>query len=66
MMYRSTADLRAAFWHLHPHLPRRRIRMGNTLTYRTDTRVAWVDWIDSLHRAGMISSALANRATLER
>ncbi len=32
--------------------------------YRTDTRVAFCDFIDSLHRSGTISDALAHRATL--
>ena len=60
--------LRTAFWAEHPDLPRRRIRSydGRGLMYPTDTRVAWVDWIDHMQRAGYITTALANRATLER
>lgn len=61
-------DLRAAFWNENPGLPRRRIRSysGRGLMHPTDTRVAWVDWIDAQCRAGRISSELANRATLSR
>ncbi len=58
--------LRAAFWAAHPQLPRRRIRdySGKGLMYPTDTRVTFVDWIDRLQRDGVVSSDLADRATL--
>jgi hypothetical protein len=32
--------------------------------YRTDTRCAFVDFLDALHRDGQISDALADRAKL--
>ena len=32
--------------------------------YCTDTRCAFVDFVDHLHRSGQISEALAQRATL--
>lgn len=59
-------ELRAEFWRAHPNLPRRRIRdySGKGLMYPTDTRVAWVDWLDAMQRNGDISSDLADRATL--
>lgn len=58
--------LRKAFWEAHPNLPRRRIRnyAGTGLMYPTDTRVAWVDWIDCMARSNQISDELARRATL--
>ena len=59
--------LRAAFWTAHPNLPRRMVRdySGKGKMYPTDTRVAWVEWIDYMQRDGRISQELANRATLE-
>ena len=66
--YTSQAQLRAAFWEAHPDLPRRRIRSysGKGLMFPTDTRTAWVDWIDGLQRNREISDELANRATISR
>ena len=56
-------DLRRAFWEAHADTcAKGRNRDGD---YVTDTRVAWVDWIDSLCRGGTISEALAQRATLD-
>lgn len=59
-------DLRRAFWEDHPNLPRRKIRnySGNGTMHQTDTRCAWVDWLDYMCRSGYISDKLANRATL--
>lgn len=60
-------DLRRLFWETFPGLDRRKITdySGTGRTYKTDTRVAWVDWIDSLARDGVITESLASRATLE-
>ena len=55
-------DLRRAFWEAFPNLDRKRWRDG---TYKTNTRMAWCDYIDSLCRDGTISEALAQRAPLE-
>lgn len=59
--------LRAAFWLAHPAMRRRRVRdyTGTGLMHCTDTRVAWVDWIDAMQRDRQISSELADRATLD-
>lgn len=58
--------LRAAFWQAHPQAKRRTIRdyAGTGRMHCTDTRVAWVDYIDAMARAGTISAELAQRATL--
>lgn len=71
--YTNQRQLRAAFWAAHPTLPRRRHRYSwrandirAELVYPIDTRVAFVDWLDSLQRDGLISETLAQRATLER
>jgi hypothetical protein len=65
-------QIRAAFWEAFPDLPRRRYRYSPNrsdktaqLVYPIDTRCAFVDFVDQLQRAGIISEALADRATLE-
>jgi hypothetical protein len=66
MALTTQRELRRAFWLAHPNLPRRRIRnyAGTGTMYPTDTRVAWVDWLDAMQRMGEVSQELANRATL--
>jgi hypothetical protein len=67
----SQAQIRAAFWQAHPGADRTRYpardwtREDKTQRdYCTDTRCAFVDFVDYLARDGQISAALANRATL--
>jgi hypothetical protein len=59
--------LRAAFWRDNPGLSRRMIPAysGKGRMYCTDIRVAWCDYVESQARAGVISEALADRATLQ-
>jgi hypothetical protein len=66
-MIRTQRELRRAFWKAHPNLPPHRIRdySGRGLMHCTDTRVAFVDWLDSLKRNGEVSPELAQRATLD-
>jgi hypothetical protein len=63
--------IRAAFWAAHPALIRRRHRYGWSdsdktaeLVHHVDSRMAFVDYVDALARDGVISSELAQRATL--
>jgi len=70
-MMTNQAQIRAAFWEAFPELPRRRYRYSPNrsdktaeLVYPIDTRCAFVDFLDSLHRNGQISETLADRATL--
>ena len=65
-------QIRAAFWEAFPDLPRRRYRYSPNrsdktaeLVYPIETRCAFVDFVDQLQREGIISEALADRATLE-
>ena len=62
----SQKEIRRQFWADHPQLPRKKVRnyAGTGSMYPTDTRCAFVDYIDYLCRGGMISSALAERVTL--
>lgn len=60
--YTTQAEVRAAFWEAHPHLTRRGRQSQND--YSCDTRVAFVDFVDSLSKDGLISGKLAHRVTL--
>jgi hypothetical protein len=64
--YTNQRELRRAFWEQHPTLSRKKIKnhSGNGTMHVTDTRVAWVDWIDMLSKNGDIEQELASRASL--
>lgn len=53
-------QLRRAFWENNPNLSRKKVD-GD---YLTDTRVAFVDFVDACVRNRIISEALAQRASL--
>lgn len=59
-MITTQKEIRRAFWDNHPNAKRQKIR-GD---YVTDTRVAFVDYVDMLARDGVISEKLAQRVTL--
>jgi hypothetical protein len=70
-MMTSQAQIRDAFWRAHPDADRKRYpardwtrQDKSQRDYCTDTRCAFVDFLDFLHRDGQISAALANRANL--
>ena len=60
-MYTTQREVRAAFWEAHPQASHKR---GTDSDYLTDTRCAFVDYVDMLARDGQISESLANRVTL--
>lgn len=62
----TAKQVREQFWRDHPDLSRKRVRSysGRGTMYVTDTRCAFVDYIDMLHRDGQISDALAQNITL--
>ena len=60
-------QLRAEFWRQHPTASRKKVddyTGKRAAMFVCDTRVAFVDFVDHCVRAGTISEALANRATL--
>jgi hypothetical protein len=59
-------ELRRRFWQDNPQADRKKITdyTGKGKMHTTDTRCAWCDYVDSMSRAGIISEALADRATL--
>lgn len=62
----TQAAVRKHFWDNHPHLNKKKIKdyAGTGKMHPTDTRVAFVDHVESLHRDGHISDKLANSVTL--
>ena len=69
MGYRITnqKDLRRQFWTDNPTLDRKRIpdHAGIGRMHVADTRCAFCDWVDAMRASGIISEALAHRATLD-
>lgn len=64
-------QIRAAFWEAHPTANRKKYPARDwtredksNRDYCTDTRCAFVDYLDYLSRSGQITEALASRATL--
>lgn len=60
-------DLRRLFWETFPELSRRRSRTipGDRFnSFCADTRMTFIDWIDSMQKDGQISEKLAEKATL--
>ena len=64
-------QIRQAFWEAHPTANRKKYpardwtrENKSQRDYCTDTRCAFVDFLDHLARDGQISESLANRATL--
>lgn len=54
--------LRDSFWATHTEFSRVSGRKQNE--YPADIRMAWVDFVDQSHRAGLITDSVAQRATL--
>ena len=68
-MMTTQKQIRESFWQAHDGvsgISKRKIRdySGNGKMYNTDTRCAFVDYVDTLACNGEISESLANRATL--
>jgi hypothetical protein len=71
MTYTTQKQIRAAFWEAHPTANRKKYPARDWTRedksqrdYCTDTRCAFVDFVDYLSRDGIISDQLASRATL--
>lgn len=68
-MLTTQRQVRKAFWESHNGLPGitpRKITnySGNGKMHNTDTRCAFVDFVDALSKDGEISQELAQRVTL--
>lgn len=64
--YTTQAQVRKAFWEAHPEADRKKIKNyeGSGTMHCTDTRCAFVDFVDYLYKNGEISEALVGRVTL--
>lgn len=65
-MHTTQKQVRAAFWDMADPMngdgiTRRKLSNGD---YSTDTRCAFVDFVDYLQKSGAISESLAERVTL--
>lgn len=58
-MYTTQKEIRAAFYAENPSAKRRKQN-----EQPADIRTAFVEFVDYLHRAGLISDSLADRVTL--
>lgn len=59
-------QLRKEFWETFPNVPKKRITAysGHGKMWPTDTRCAFVDWLDMLSKNGEVTQAFAERAKL--
>lgn len=62
MLITTQKDLRNRFWHAHPEL--RRVAGRTQNDYPTDVRLIWCDFVEYMHRCGLITDKMAGRATL--
>jgi len=60
----SFEEVREAFWDENSEFADEFVEGKTQNEYRTDIRVAFVDWVDSLSRDGRISEGLASEVTL--
>lgn len=63
-MYSTITQIRAAFWEAHPQFREYRRARKRQNDYRADIRCAFCEWLDCIHKDGLISDHLANIATL--
>lgn len=64
---RSSREVSRTFFRENPRVSRKLIRdhSGDGFMYTADTRVAFVNWLDSAARDGRVSQNLAQVATLD-
>lgn len=60
----TQAEVRESFWLNHLRFADERRLHKRQNDYRCDIRAAFVEYVDSLQKSGVISEALAERVTL--
>lgn len=65
-MITTQKEVRRLFWETYPDLQRKKItdHSGKGKMHVTDTRCAFVDFVDILRRDGQITGKIANNITL--
>lgn len=65
-MITTQREIRQLFWETYPELSKKKIadHKGTGKMFTVDTRCAFVEFVDSLQRDGVISEKLADRVTL--
>jgi hypothetical protein len=65
-MITTQKAIRQLFWREYPELDRKKITSfdGKGKMYKTDTRVAFVDFVQFLHSNGQISDNMVQKVTL--
>jgi hypothetical protein len=63
-MYTTQKQVRAAFWESFPEFRGEYRKAKRQNDYRTDIRVSFCDFVESLRRDGLISEKLAYSVTL--
>ncbi len=60
----NLTQLRVAFWESVPSLSHHYHKSKRQNQYPADVQMAWVDFVDMMHRGGAISDRVASNATL--
>jgi len=60
----NQTQLRAAFWDSVPSLQHHYRKTKRQNSYPADVRMAWVDFVEMMHRGGAITARVAASATL--
>jgi len=61
---KTQAQVRDSFWNSYPEFQQEKRSRKRQNDYRADIRMAWVDYIDSLRKDGLITEKLAAFVTL--
>ncbi len=61
---KKITEVRAAFWNAYPQFKNDFRKTYSQNEYKTDIRVSFCDYVDSLQKGGVISEKLAQRVTL--
>lgn len=61
---KTITEIRAAFWQAHPQFKSDYRAKKRQNDYSVDIRCTFCDWLDTIHKDGLISDRLANTASL--
>ena len=66
-LYTTQKEINKEFWNSYPDCDSKKITSydGKYKMYKTDTRVAFCDFVDSLSRNGLISAEMVAKVTLK-